>query len=308
MLNTVSKVYEKIIANRLISYLNSISFFHKKSIRFQKKSRTITCNYLPNKRNYKSSRQQTDPNGTFLDFSKAFDTLNHKILLRKLEHYGVRGNSLQLLTSYLEKREQYVTLEGFNSNKSYIQCGVPQGSVLGPLLFLIYINDIGRCSKLMQFILFADDTTLLLSARNLDELFKLANSELASLHQWITLNKLSLNATKSTHLIFSTSKNYLINAHSLQINNQTINESLSVIYLGLTINNKLSWQEHINKIERKLSCTLAIISKARYELTAKVATLLYDALFASNLNYCNVIWASTFTSSLNKIYSAKENT
>ena len=140
--------------------------------------------------------------GVFIDLSKAFDTINHDILCRKLELYGVRGTPLSWFRDYLSNRSQYVTLNNVSSDLQNITCGVPQGSILGPLLFLIYVNDIVKCSQILQFILFADDTNLFYSSNCIDELLCTVNYELNNLCNWFKANKLSLNIDKTKFILF----------------------------------------------------------------------------------------------------------
>ena len=136
-----------------------------------------------------------------IDFRKAFDTVEHNILLEKLYHYGIRGNALQWCNSYLSNRYQYVNYNNTSSDMKLITCGVPQGSILGPLLFLLYINDIASLCNLFS-ILFADDTTLFYSSKSLPELATIINNELRKLIEWLNANRLSLNIDKTNCMIF----------------------------------------------------------------------------------------------------------
>ena len=140
--------------------------------------------------------------GVFIDLQKAFDTVNHSILLQKMEHYGVRGTALNWFTSYLSERQQYVSVNGNTSDQLEISCGVPQGSVLGPLLFLIYINDLPNVSKFLSFFLFADDTNIYFKSHDLTQLQKIMNRELKKVKKWLDANRLALNIDKTNFVVF----------------------------------------------------------------------------------------------------------
>ena len=144
--------------------------------------------------------------GVFLDFSKAFDIVNHEILLNQLESYGIRGLPFKFFNSYLTNRQQYVKLGNFESPNQTMICGIPQGSTLGPLLFLIYINDLPNCSEKLTFKIFADDTNVFASARDFKSLETLMNSELEKVKEWCDVNKLSINMSKTNFMIMKSSR------------------------------------------------------------------------------------------------------
>ena len=182
----------------------------------------------------------------FLDFSKAFDTVNHNILLDKLEHYGFRGIAYSWFKSYLNQRTQIAAMNGVDGNELTINCGVPQGSVLGPLLFLIYINDIYQSSQILPFRLFADDPSILLANKNLEILEQTRNSELKKASVRLLANKQSVNVSKSKFLVISSRK--IDKNIKLKINNKELKHENYTKYLGVIIDDKLNWKLYIKQI------------------------------------------------------------
>ena len=182
--------------------------------------------------------------GVFLDFSKAFDTVHHEILLDKLYHYGVRGCAHKWFSSYLTDRQQFVTYSGMKSQNQVIKCGVPQGSILGPLLFLIYINDLATVCKNTFPILFADDSNLFISGRDSDLIMKTLNEELKEISIWLKANKLPLNIKKTHFMIFSSKNKAHTNVY-INIDGESISENSKTNFLGVIIDNKLCWKDHI---------------------------------------------------------------
>ena len=240
--------------------------------------------------------------GIFVDLEKAFDTVDHKILCEKLKHYGLRGNVNKLIQSYLTNRKQYVSLNGFDSEIRNIECGVPQGSSLGPLLFLIYINDFRLCLNETTTGHFADDTFIMYASKNLKTVETIINTELKQVVSWLKLNKLSLNAGK-TELIFFHSQRHILNYDSISIkfNGKKLFPVDQIKYLGMYIDKYLSWNFHIQQLSKKLSRANGILSKLRHNASIETCLKVYYALFYSHLTYgCN-IWGLTSEENINKI-------
>ena len=186
--------------------------------------------------------------GVFLDCSKAFDSLDHSILLNKLFHYGIRGQPYQWFKNYLSDRHQYVSVNGHYSSNLPILKGVPQGSILGPLLFNIFVNDIVSSSSTSKFIIYADDTTLLYSHSDIKILNEIINVELKSIEKWYSANQLQLNLTKTCYIVFGPKiKTNLVNI-DLSIDDIPIRRVNSTKLLGVVITSNLSWLDHINLI------------------------------------------------------------
>ena len=230
--------------------------------------------------------------GVFLDFAKAFDTVNHSILLKKLEKYGIRGIPLVWYTSYLSNRYQAVKINNTISKPLKVTCGVPRGSVLGPLLFLLYINDIYKSSKQLSFHLFADDTAIYYSHDNIHSLQKNINIELTKVALWLNANKLSLNVSKSCFILFHPPQKKLPKI-SLAINDLPIPEKTSVKYLGVILDQHLTWKEHVQHANMKIHKGMGILYKVRYFVTSQILRSFYFAFIPSHIDYCFNIWTCT---------------
>ena len=185
--------------------------------------------------------------GIYLDFSKAFDTVNHEIVLQKLSMYGIQDISLEWFRDYLTNRSQYVTYNFKKSTKESITCEVPQGSILGPLLLYIlqiYINDLAMLSNAFLSVLFADDTNLFISGHDIETLCNKINEDLEKIKEWLSANKLSLNVMKTHHMVF-TSRNKSVSDIDIRINNLSIERVYVTKILGILIDSQLNWKHHI---------------------------------------------------------------
>ena len=236
------------------------------------------------------------PFSIFIDLSKAFDTLNHSILLHKLHYYGFTGSAHDLIESYLSNRTQYVDINGTVSDSLMINTGVPQGSILGPLLFLIYMNDIANSSLLFNFLLYADDTTLSNSLEivisehaSYASILTKINRELTSVSTWLKANKLSINVDKSKYMIFHAPQKK-VPILQIQIDGKDVERVFEFNFLGLTINENLNWKSHTNKIASKISKNIGILNKLKHFLPIDTKRLVYNSLILSHLNFGILAW------------------
>ena len=291
LLPCFSKILERLIYNRLVNFLSTYNILHENQYGFRKQHSTdlALLDIYDKISSALSNRLHTI--GIFLDLSKAFDTIDHNILLTKLHHYGIRGTPLALLTDYLHNRKQFTSFNSHSSGLLPVPCGVPQGSILGPLLFLLYVNDIPNASRSLSFILFADDTNIFLSHHDLRALVQTFNTEITHVIDWFKANKLSLNVSKTNFIHFKTGNK--TNKIKITIDNTDIKPVDSSKFLGVIIDQNLNWHKHITKITNQISRSLGIIKKFRSILPSNILFSLYNTLILPYISYCNVAWANT---------------
>lgn len=301
ILPVLSKVFEKIVYNRLISFINKYNILSESQYGFRaQRSTELAITSVLNKIMNAIENKQISI-GIFLDLSKAFDTVNHNILITKLEHIGVRGLALDWFRSYLADRKQFVSFNSSCSPHNPISCGVPQGSVLGPLLFIIYVNDICNTSDIISFCLFADDTSLLYNHHNVDIAIKNLNIELIKITDWLLSNKLSINVLKTNYVIFSSRQNRYYNNGNIYINGTALNQAESIKFLGTYINENLSWSKHINVLVSKISKNVGVMNRLKPVLPKNILLTLYNSLILPYLNYAILNWGNSTASQCNQI-------
>ena len=239
--------------------------------------------------------------GLFVDLKKAYETVNHQDLLRKLHGYGVRGIAYEWFRNYLTGRKHRVKIGDTLSDLTEISVGIPQGSVLGTLLFLIYINDLPKISTVFHTVLFADDTCFTLAGDNFDDLIATFNNELNIFSNWLIINRLTINHEKTVAINFSLKKAFNINVNMLRINNHQLNYVESTKYLGIMLDKNLTFREHIEYICNRISKSIGIMFRLSVCTPENVLRSLYNSLISPYLMYCNLIWGNAADVHLNRL-------
>ena len=303
-----SKVFERCVYERLLNFITKCNIITQQQFGFQK---GLSCSDAISKLLeyiYSAINEKKFVISVFLDLKKAYDTVNHEILLKKLEAYGIRGVTLDWFKSYLSNREQCVRIDDCKSEYRNIDIGVPQGSVLGGLLFLIYINDLPSVSDKLISVLFADDTCVSLSDIDYTNLINDFNTELIKLHSWLNSNRLSLNLAKTVAINFSTrTEPYNVNV-PLILNGINVKFSNSVKYLGITLDNKLTFGDHVIDINKKIAKNCGILYRLSHNAPKRILVCLYYALIYPYLTYCNPIWGGASDVHLNKLLLIQKKT
>ena len=293
LLPVASKILEKIMYNRVYSFLDRHSFFYQNQYGFRSSHSTELAGSFLINQICSAIDKNMKVMSVFLDMSKAFDCVDHQILLKKLYRYGIRDKALSWFVSYFSDRTKRVCFNGtLSENICSIKSGVPQGSILGPLLYLIYVNDFHMCLNRSSAILFADDTTLVVASSDYKELYKMVNEDLMNLNKWLCLNKLTINLTKTKYMVYSlnnTSPQPPSNLN-IRLNGTKVDRVEVYKFLGVTLDHRLNWKPHMSKILSKIQRNLGIVRKISYFLNRKSLLQLFHSMIMSHIRYGITLW------------------
>ena len=297
LLPYLSKVFEKIIHIRLTNYLNFNNILSPHQFGFRKQISTLDAITNFTELIYQSLNNKNSILNVLVDYSKAFDTVNHSILLKKLYRYGVRGKPLQLIASYLQDRQQFVSIRNFKSKTFVTNISVPQGSVLGPLLFLIYVNEIPNLSQYFVPTMFADDCTLSFTSNSVDVLISECNSDLATFKAWSDANRLTINIDK-TNCLFISNVASSAPTGSILLNNHELDFVPESRFLGVLIDQNLRFDKHINYVCGKISKCIGILFRIRPLLPEACLRNLYFSLIHPYILYCLPVFGASYSTHL----------
>lgn len=288
---TLSKVIEIILKKRIINYISNCVHFDEYQYGFQEKSSTLsaTIDFINHIASALDDKYYTL--AVFVDLRKAFDVVDFSILLRKIQEMGIRGTALSLIKTYLQGREQFTVVDGVSSQTQNTKAGVPQGSVLGPLLYTLHVLSLKTSNIVGRYFKFADDTVLVYKGKDWKQLETTVNDDLKKYHSWLIKNKLQLNVKKTTYMTFF-QKNMNLQNIKVEIGGEEITRVHSTKYLGLVVDENLCWNSHITHIEKKVIPMVGAIYRCRDYLSPSSLHQIYSAYFLSIFSYLIPLWGT----------------
>lgn len=303
VISNLAKVAEKVLKRRICDFLDKNDILSSQQFGFREARSTQDAISFLVDNLYKSIDANKPTLCLFVDLAKAFDTVSHEILLDKMEKYGFRGVAHSLIKSYLGNRTQHVRIGGTLSEAGKVRYGVPQGTVLGPILFILYINDLLTLQSAGRIISYADDTAIMYTENSWEKLKETVECDFLTIKRWFDTNLLTLNPTKTTFLTFSAQVRETFDCILIKETEGTlqIKSSASVKYLGIIVDSQLKWSLHINNVVKKLRPLLFKFRVLRQYLDVAQLRILYFALVRSHLSYGVIAWGSAFKTHLRNL-------
>ena len=305
MLSVFSRLLEKIGHDQFSKYLKEHKKFAKCQRAFLKLHSTLTSLLSATDTSFSNIDKRKLNISIFLDLKKAFDTVDHGILLSKLSKYGAVGTPLRWFASYLTDRKQYCQINGHKSCLKNVLCGIPQGSCLGALLFILYVNDFEQCLEKCTANMYADDTSVTGPAEDLTQLCNDLKTEVGNIAEWLRLNKLSLNTDKTEYMVVGhkPQTNSISEPIEIKINEEPVKRVQTVKYLGTMVDENLTWNEQYKKLKGKIKSALSSLQKFRNILPQSKLDQVYRALLESHLRYSDELWGSLSNTKLDHLQS-----
>ena len=312
ILPAISKIAERLVHDQLAKFLEDSSLLSPTQFGFRSKySTSLAVTYFTDTIRKEMDRGKLT-GAVFIDFRKAFDTVDHAVLIKKMEMLGVRGVQLKWFTDYLSNRQQVVIYDNYRSDNYPVSYGVPQGSILGPLLFLIYIDDLSKVLKHSDVIMYADDTVLYFSHEDIKNIEAALSEDMDAVAQWLQRNQLVINLKKdkSESMVFGTARRLAKEGNSslcIQIGSDVIRSTTSYVYLGVKLDPTLNFGQYLHRTFKKTSSKLKMLKKIRSSLTVQSARMIYQSMIVPLMTYCDMVtlnlpesWLSKFVNLENR--------
>ena len=303
VLSVFSRLLEKLGHDQVSSYMKEQKKFATCQHAFLKMHNTLTSLLNITDSWFSNVDKHRINISVFLDLKKAFDTVDHGILLAKLTKYGVAGTSLRWFTSYLTSRKQYCVLNGHKSSLKTVHCGIPQGSCLGPLLFILYVNDFEQCLKKCTPNMYADDTSVTCSGEDIYDLCNDLKAEIENITEWLRQNKLSLNTAKTEYMVVGHKRqtNQIPGLLEVNVNGEPIKRAQQVKYLGIMVDENLTWNEQYKNLKGKIKNALSSLRRLNNILPQSKLDQVYKALLESHLRYSDELWGNLSNTKLDHL-------
>lgn len=305
ILPILSKILEKHVHDSLMDFLINFKLLHKTQSGFRPNHSCETALLGMINSWLEAINSGTMIGVVMVDFKKAFDLVDHKILLKKMKQYKLSDDSLSWFSSYLLNRKQKVSVNNAVSEDAYILDGVPQGSILGPLLFIMFINDLPLYTNSVNTDMYADDTNLYVSGESKSAIERKLQISLNSLSTWCKYNGMLLNTSKTKVMLITThQKRTSLTSKNLDLhfNNDNLNTITGDKILGIFVDNNLTWSTHIDKLCKKISANLWLLSNIKEFLSTEHRTIFYKTYIQPHIDYCNIVWGGTTQLNLNRIF------